>query len=155
MANGGKKRAAKQHYNCISDPIFNIPISQVCAWLRLILHSSCAPYTVGVLTRTPYYTRNIYKTVPPTRRPVPQVWFATCSCILRNHRNISGVSEVHGWPENTAVFTGWISTCSGVLDNHRADNNIFCCNIWWVNTSDKQPYAAVLRQKEQNDSAGK
>ena len=54
MANGGKKRAAKQHYNCISDPV----------WHRMAkINSLC---TIGVLTRTSYYTRNIYKNVPPT-----------------------------------------------------------------------------------------
>eukprot|EP00731_Ephydatia_muelleri_P013198 Em0007g508a len=43
MANGGKKRTAKQHYNCISDPIFNIPITQVCL---PGLHS-----TLGIFTK--------------------------------------------------------------------------------------------------------
>ena len=57
MANGGKKRAAKQHYNCISDPIFNIPITQVCVWHSMAkINSLC---TIGVLTRTSYYTASI------------------------------------------------------------------------------------------------
>ena len=68
MENGGIRSDAQLFHNCISKPIFNIPVSQVrigCKTATMVhvpLHALTFPF-IGVLARSPYNSRCVHKDI--------------------------------------------------------------------------------------------
>ena len=56
---GGDPRKAKEYNNCITDPFFNIPLSQVdCSHKSQLIFVE-----IGVLAGSTYHSRNLPKTL--------------------------------------------------------------------------------------------